>query len=30
MPNTFTQDELQVQREQREKYRRDLFQVNGH
>lgn len=30
MQNTFTQDELQVQREQREKYRRDLFQVNGH
>ena len=30
MQNTFTQDELQFQREQREKYRRDLFQVNGH
>ena len=30
MPNTFTQDELQFQREQREKYRRDLFQVRGH
>jgi len=30
MQNTFTQDELQAQREQREKYRRDLFQVNGH
>ena len=30
MPNTFTQDELQAQREQREQYRRDLFQVQGH
>ena len=30
MQNTFTQDELQDQRELREKYRRDLFQVNGH
>ena len=30
MQNTFTQEELQAQREQREKYRRDLFQVNGH
>ena len=30
MQNTFTQDELQGQRELREKYRRDLFQVNGH
>lgn len=30
MPNTFTQDELQFQREQREQYRRDLFQVRGH
>ena len=30
MQNTFTQEELQDQREQREKYRRDLFQVNGH
>jgi hypothetical protein len=29
MQNTFTQDELQVQREQREQYRRDLFQVEG-
>ena len=30
MQNTFTQDELQDQRAQREKYRKDLFQVNGH
>ena len=30
MQNTFTQDELQAQREQREQYRRDLFQVQGH
>ena len=30
MQNTFTQEELQAQREQREQYRRDLFQVNGH
>ena len=30
MQNTFTLDELQAQREQREKYRRDLFQVDGH
>ena len=30
MQNTFTQEDLQAQREQREQYRRDLFQVNGH
>lgn len=30
MPNTFTQEELQAQREKREQYRRDLFQVQGH
>ena len=30
MQNTFTQEELQAQREQREQYRRDLFQVQGH
>ena len=30
MQNTFTQEELQVQREQREQYRRELFQVQGH
>ncbi len=30
MQNTFTQEELQAQREQRERYRRDLFQVEGH
>lgn len=30
MQNTFTQEELQVQREQREQYRRELFQVEGH
>ena len=30
MQNIFTQEELQAQREQREQYRRDLLQVNGH
>ena len=30
MQNTFTQEELQAQKEQREQYRRDLFQVHGH
>ena len=30
MQNTFTQEELQDQRKQREQYRRDLFQVQGH
>ena len=30
MPNTFTQDELEFQRKQREQYRKDLFQVQGH
>ena len=30
MPNTFTQEELQFQRKQREQYRIDLFQVQGH
>ena len=30
MQNTFTQEELQAQREQREQYRKNLFQVNGH
>ena len=29
MPKTFTQEELQAQREQRKQYRRDLFQVDG-
>ena len=30
MPNIFTQDELQAQKEKREQYRRELFQVQGH
>ncbi len=30
MPNTFTQDELEAQKKQREQYRKDLFQVQGH